>query len=42
MTDPNLRRLLDISNKDSDKELRHFTFLKREKLYKSDVQHKKK
>ena len=41
MTDPNLRRLLDISNKDSDKELRHFTFLKREKLYKSDVQHKK-
>ena len=41
MTDPNLRRLLDICNKDSDKKLRHFTFLKREKLYKSGVQHKK-
>lgn len=41
MSDPNLRRLLDISNKDSDKEVRHFAFLKREKLYNSDFQHEK-
>lgn len=41
MTDPNLRRLLDISHKDGDKEIRHFAFLKREKLYASDKKHEK-
>ena len=41
MTDPNLRRLLDVSHKDSDKEVRHFAFLKREKLYASDNSHEK-
>lgn len=41
MTDPNLRRLLDISHKDSDKEIRHSAFLKREKLYASDKKHAK-
>ncbi len=41
MTDPNLRRLLDVSHKDSDKEVRHFAFLKREKLYASDKAHEK-
>ena len=41
MTDPNLRRLLDISHKESDKETHHFAFLKREKLYASDKQHEK-
>lgn len=41
MTDPNLRRLLDISHRDGDKEIRHFAFLKREKLYKSDNKHEK-
>lgn len=39
MTDPNLRRLLDISYKDSDREIRHFAFMKREKLYSSDNKH---
>ena len=41
MTDPNLRRLLDVSHKDSDREIRHFAFLKREKLYASDKAHEK-
>ncbi len=41
MTDPNLRRLLDVSHKDSDREVRHFAFLKREKLYAYEKEHKK-
>lgn len=41
MTDPNLRRLLDVSHRDSDKEVRHFAFMKREKLYASDKEHEK-
>lgn len=36
MTDPNLRRLLDISCTGSDKESRHFAFLKREDLFKPE------
>lgn len=36
MTDPNLRRLLDISRTGSDKESRHFAFLKREDLFKPE------
>ena len=36
MTDPNLRRLLDISQTNSDKECRHFAFLKRDPLFKPE------
>ena len=41
MTDPNLRRLLDVSHSNGDKDIRHFAFLKREKLYQSDNKHEK-
>lgn len=42
MTDPNLRRLLDISRAESDKEICHFAFLKRESLLKPEEIEKNK
>lgn len=36
MTDPNLRRLLDISRTGSDNDNRHFAFLQRKPLFKSE------
>ena len=30
MTDPNLRRLMDVSYKESDKDCEHFVFLKKD------------
>lgn len=42
MTDPNLRRLLDISRMGSDHESRHFAFLKRESLFKPEEIEKNK
>lgn len=36
MTDPNLRRLLDISQTSSDKDCRHFAFLQRKPLFKPE------
>lgn len=42
MTDPNLRRLLDISRAGSDKEICHFAFLKRESLFKPEEIEKNK
>ena len=36
MTDPNLRRLLDISMSGSDKEARHYAFLHRKSLFPQD------
>ena len=42
MTDPNLRRLLDISRMESDHESRHFAFLKRESLFKPEEIEKNK
>lgn len=42
MRDPNLRRLLDISRAGSDRDSRHFAFLKREPLFKlADVEKNK-
>ena len=42
MTDPNLRRLLDISRAGSDKEICHFVFLKRESLFEPEEIEKNK
>lgn len=42
MTDPNLRRLLDISRAGSDKEICHFAFLKRESLFEPEEIEKNK
>ena len=42
MTDPNLRRLLDFSHTDSDNEIHHYAFLKRNNLYKDDDVEKNK
>lgn len=42
MTDPNLRRLLDISRMGGDHESRHFAFLKRESLFKPEEIEKNK
>lgn len=42
MTDPNLRRLLDISRRGGDHESRHFAFLKRESLFKPEEIEKNK
>lgn len=41
MKDPNLRRLLDFSNKDTDGEIHHYAFLKREKLYSNEEDNEK-
>lgn len=41
MTDPNLRRLLDISHSGGDNDSRHFAFLKREPLFKGDIEKNK-
>lgn len=38
MNDPNLRRLLEVSFKDSEQEQNHFVFLPRTPLYSSDVE----
>lgn len=35
MTDPNLRRLLDFSRQNSDKEVHHFVFMKRSNIFPS-------
>ena len=40
MTDPNLRRLLDISRSGSDNDYQHFAFLQRKPLFKPEEVHK--
>lgn len=42
MTDPNLRRLLDFSHAESDNEIHHYAFLKRNNLYDNDDVEKNK